>query len=64
MPRLLTCQEMVELVTEYLDGALDDVRRAEVGEHLADCADCLAYLGQIEQTVAAVRALLGDAGEP
>jgi anti-sigma factor RsiW len=54
---------MVELVTEYLDGALDDVRRAEVGEHLADCADCLAYLGQIEQTVAAVRALLGDAGE-
>jgi len=46
----LTCQDFVELVTDYLEGALDDdtVRRFE--EHLALCAGCETYLSQMEET--------------
>ena len=46
----LTCQDFVELVTDYLEGALDDdtVRRFE--EHLALCAGCETYLSQMKET--------------
>ena len=46
----LTCQEFVELVTDYLEGALDDdtVRRFE--EHLALCPGCETYLSQMKET--------------
>ena len=46
----LTCQDFVELVTDYLEGALDEdtVRRFE--EHLALCAGCETYLSQMEET--------------
>jgi anti-sigma factor RsiW len=48
--RVLTCRELVELVTDYLDGALPPARHAEVVAHLADCADCLRYLAQLQTT--------------
>jgi anti-sigma factor RsiW len=46
----LTCSELVELVTEYLDGALDTetVDRFEV--HLALCPGCETYLDQMKET--------------
>lgn len=46
----LTCQDFVELVTDYLEGALDDdaVRRFE--EHLALCPGCETYLDQMKET--------------
>ena len=46
----LTCQDFVELVTEYLEGALDEdtVRRFE--EHLALCPGCDTYLSQMKET--------------
>ena len=46
----LTCQEFVELVTDYLEGALDEdtVRRFE--EHLALCPGCETYLSQMKET--------------
>ena len=46
----LTCQEFVELVTDYLEGALDEdtVRRFE--EHLALCPGCKTYLSQMKET--------------
>ncbi len=46
----LTCQEFVELVTDYLEGALDEdtVRRFE--EHLALCQGCETYLSQMKET--------------
>lgn len=47
----MTCQELVELVTAYLDGALDaDTERRFVG-HLSSCDGCVRYLGQIEETI-------------
>ena len=55
-----TCAELVELVTEYVEGALDtdDVERFE--EHLTLCPACLAYLDQMRATVAATGRLRED----
>ena len=47
---MLACQELVELVTDYLEGALSPDRHREVREHLLECADCLRYLGQVQLT--------------
>ena len=49
----LSCQELVELVTDYLDGALPpgEVRRFDA--HLATCRSCRRYLDQIRTTIAA-----------
>jgi hypothetical protein len=40
----LTCQELVELVTEYFEGTLPPVARARFDAHLAACDYCGAYL--------------------
>jgi len=52
--RRLTCQQMVELVTEYLDGVMEPRRRARFEEHLAGCDGCTAYVAQFRTTVALV----------
>ncbi len=46
----MDCQELVELVTDYLEGALPEARAGEVEAHLRECVDCLRYLGQIQLT--------------
>jgi predicted anti-sigma-YlaC factor YlaD len=50
--RELTCVEVVELVTAYLDDALTGFDRERVEEHLVFCDGCSTYLEQIRQTVA------------
>jgi anti-sigma factor RsiW len=52
----LTCRELVELVTDYLEGALPPAERARFEAHLAECPGCEAYLGQMHGTVAVLRA--------
>ena len=47
----LTCKEVVELVTEYLEGALPAAQRRRFEEHLAACPGCTIYLQQMRQTV-------------
>jgi anti-sigma factor RsiW len=47
---MLTCRELVELVTDYLDGALPPDRHAEVVAHLEVCEHCLRYLAQLQTT--------------
>lgn len=53
-PRL-TCADVVELVTDYLDGALPPRVADRVSAHLAHCDACTTYVEQIRQTSAAVR---------
>jgi anti-sigma factor RsiW len=48
----LSCQELVELVTEYLEGALSAADRARFDSHLAACDGCRTYLEQIRLTIA------------
>jgi hypothetical protein len=47
----LTCQELVELVTDYLEGALPAPERRRFEEHLLDCDDCPLYLEQMRLTI-------------
>jgi anti-sigma factor RsiW len=47
----LSCQELVELVTDYLDDALPPDERDRFERHLADCGNCVTYLEQIRQTI-------------
>ena len=47
----LTCRELVELVTEYLEGTLPPVERACFEAHLATCTGCRNYVAQIRYTI-------------
>jgi len=50
----LGCAELVELVTAFLDGALDADTERRFIEHLADCEGCERYLDQFRQTISAL----------
>ena len=60
----LTCQELVELVTDYLEGALtaDDVTRFD--EHLTGCDGCQAYLQQMGLTIETLGQLTEETIDP
>jgi anti-sigma factor RsiW len=63
--RQLSCRQVVELVTEYLDGVMEPRRRARFEAHLAGCRGCSNYLEQFRTTVAVVGRLeVGDVPEP
>ena len=51
MGRDLTCKELVELVTGYLDGSLRGRRRRRFEAHLGACDGCTAYLREMEITI-------------
>jgi anti-sigma factor RsiW len=48
----LSCQEVVELVTDYLEDALDADDRDELERHLATCDGCREFLEQLRKTIA------------
>ena len=45
----MACQELVEMVTSYLERALTESDRLRFEEHLATCPDCITYVKQIRQ---------------
>jgi anti-sigma factor RsiW len=47
----LTCQQLVEIVTEYLEGTLPPEEQARFEQHLAGCRGCRHYVNQMRQTV-------------
>jgi anti-sigma factor RsiW len=47
----LACQELVEIVTEYLEGGLTDPERQRFDEHIAECGGCANYVEQIRTTI-------------
>ena len=49
--RDLVCQEAIELLTEYLEGALSRRQRRRLRNHLDACPNCSAYLEQIRITI-------------
>lgn len=60
--RDVVCQQLVELVTDYLAGDLDDVKRDAVERHLAQCDHCRGYVQQV-RAMLALTAGLGHADE-
>jgi anti-sigma factor RsiW len=59
-PHDMVCQELVEVLTAYLDGTLGAHGRARLEAHLAVCDDCQGFLAQFEATIA----LAGRTGTP
>jgi anti-sigma factor RsiW len=53
----MTCTELVELVTEYLEGALSRRERKRFEAHIAGCEGCTAYLAQFRETIRLAGAL-------
>lgn len=60
----LSCQELVELVTEYLEGALPEPDRRRFEEHLAICDGCSTYVEQMRTTLRVTGELSSDALTP
>jgi anti-sigma factor RsiW len=46
----VTCRQVVELMTEYLENTLSPRDRASFEEHIAGCDGCRAYLAQLRTT--------------
>lgn len=52
MTPALTCKELVEIVTDHLEGALPAHERARFEAHLAECDGCATYLEHVRTTIA------------
>ncbi len=50
-PREIPCQQVVEMVSDYLEGALSARDRRRVEHHLAGCEHCTEYLAQMRETL-------------
>ena len=53
----LTCRELVEVVTDYLEGRLAQPDRRRFEEHLGTCRGCTTYLQQMRETIRLTGAL-------
>jgi anti-sigma factor RsiW len=60
----LSCQELVELVTDYLEGALAPNERRRFDEHLELCDGCRRYVEQMRTTLRVTGALSPEAIGP
>ena len=50
----MPCQELVEVITDYLEGALPERDRIRFEEHLSVCAKCREYVAQFHCTIETV----------
>ena len=64
LPHELVCCEVVELVSDYLEGAMTELDRALFEEHLAMCDGCSAYLEQMRVTLRVAGSLRPDTVDP
>jgi anti-sigma factor RsiW len=60
----LSCAELVELVTDYLEGALPRRERRRFEAHIRKCDGCTNYLEQIRLTIAATGRLTEETIAP
>lgn len=49
--RALTCREVIDLLTDYVEDALPEQERRRVEAHLAGCDGCTSYLEQVRETI-------------
>ena len=47
----LTCRELVEVLTDYLEDVLDPAERAEIERHIVICRGCSNYVEQMRSTI-------------
>jgi anti-sigma factor RsiW len=63
-PADLVCQQVVELVTEYLEGSLSRTDRKRFEAHIRHCPNCTNYLQQMRTTIAATGSLREEDIDP
>ena len=61
---MLTCQEVTEVVTDYLEGRQSMMQRLRFQMHLGMCRHCRAYLRQMKTTVEAIGTLPDESIPP
>ena len=61
---LITCKQLVELVTDYVEDALPVKERLRFEEHLAVCGPCRDYLKQMRETIRVTGALTEESVAP
>jgi anti-sigma factor RsiW len=49
--RDIVCQEVVEVITDYLEGTMPRARRRRLQAHFAGCEHCSEYLAQMRATI-------------
>jgi anti-sigma factor RsiW len=50
-PDEMTCRELVEVITDYIEGTLPEDDRRRFEQHLAECPYCVNYLEQMRETI-------------
>ena len=63
-PGEMPCQELVEAITDYLEGTMLPEDRKRFEAHLRKCPHCSAYLEQMRQTIATLGELTEDSIPP
>jgi anti-sigma factor RsiW len=63
-PNEMTCRELVEVITDYLEGALPASDRRRFEEHLSECPYCVNYLEQMRATIEALGELREESISP
>lgn len=64
MRREITCRELVEIVTDYLEGTMPARQRRRFDRHLSQCDGCTHYLEQMRTTIALTSRLRAEALPP
>jgi anti-sigma factor RsiW len=60
----MSCRELVEVITDYLEGTLPERDRARLEAHLEECPYCASYLEQMRDTIAALGELREESLSP
>ena len=60
----MTCKELVEVVSDYLEGRLPAEAKQRLEEHLGECPYCAEYIDQMRHTIAALGELTEDSITP
>jgi anti-sigma factor RsiW len=63
-PADIVCRELVELVTDYVEGALTPADAARFEWHISTCGACAAYLDQMRTTIAVLGELPPESLSP
>jgi anti-sigma factor RsiW len=60
----ITCRELVEIITDYLEGTMAQAERRRFEAHLDECPYCVYYLEQMRQTIATLGELREESIAP
>jgi anti-sigma factor RsiW len=61
---MLTCQQLIEFLSEYVEGRLPLTQRAAFELHLALCRNCRSYLHNFKTSIAVSKQALAGSAEP